>query len=64
LTPSFQSGLALCAIINRYRPDLIDFGAIDKNDPYNNIQVPMLFSSLLEIRANEQTFFTYGAFTT
>ena len=38
MTTSFQSGLVLCAIINRYRPDLIDFSALDRSDPFNNIQ--------------------------
>ncbi|KAJ8665000.1 hypothetical protein QAD02_006662 [Eretmocerus hayati] len=30
---SFKSGLAIAAIINRYRPDLVDFHALKKDDP-------------------------------
>ena len=39
MTTSFQSGLALCAIIHRYRPDLIDYNQLDKKDPLENIQL-------------------------
>ena len=39
MTTSFQSGLALCSIIHRYRPDLIDYNQLDKKDPLENIQL-------------------------
>lgn len=29
---SFKNGLALAAIVQRYRPDLIDFGLLNKDD--------------------------------
>ncbi|XP_051011236.1 F-actin-monooxygenase MICAL3 [Acomys russatus] len=32
LTMSWKSGLALCAIIHRYRPDLIDFDSLDEQN--------------------------------
>ncbi|XP_028813344.1 protein-methionine sulfoxide oxidase mical3a isoform X27 [Denticeps clupeoides] len=39
LTMSWKSGLALCAIIHRYRPDLIDFDALDERNVERNNQL-------------------------
>ncbi|XP_023781105.1 F-actin-monooxygenase MICAL3 isoform X2 [Cyanistes caeruleus] len=39
LTMSWKSGLALCAIIHRYRPDLIDFDSLDENNVEKNNQL-------------------------
>ncbi|XP_064425318.1 F-actin-monooxygenase mical1 isoform X1 [Latimeria chalumnae] len=38
LTSSWKSGLALCALINKFRPDLIDFDSLDKADTEGNNQ--------------------------
>ncbi|KAI5623875.1 protein-methionine sulfoxide oxidase mical3a isoform X4 [Silurus asotus] len=38
LTMSWKSGLALCALIHRYRPDLIDFDSLDEKDMEKNNQ--------------------------
>ncbi|XP_072700810.1 F-actin-monooxygenase MICAL1 isoform X2 [Ciconia boyciana] len=32
-TTSWTSGLALCALIHRFRPDLVDFDSVDPQDP-------------------------------
>ncbi|XP_047678338.1 protein-methionine sulfoxide oxidase mical3a isoform X11 [Tachysurus fulvidraco] len=39
LTMSWKSGLALCALIHRYRPDLIDFDSLDEKDLEKNNQL-------------------------
>ncbi|XP_048463758.1 protein-methionine sulfoxide oxidase mical3a [Rhincodon typus] len=39
LTTSWKSGLALCAIIHRYRPDLIDFDQLNEKDVESNNQM-------------------------
>ncbi|KAJ8245411.1 hypothetical protein GJAV_G00270450 [Gymnothorax javanicus] len=39
LTASWKSGLALCAIIHRFRPDLIDFDSLEEQDVERNNQL-------------------------
>ena len=39
MTYSFQSGLALCAVIHRYRPELVDFRALDPSTWAENSQL-------------------------
>ncbi|KAJ8382708.1 hypothetical protein SKAU_G00034860 [Synaphobranchus kaupii] len=39
LTMSWKSGLALCAIIHRFRPDLIDFDSLEERDVERNNQL-------------------------
>ncbi|XP_056334585.1 protein-methionine sulfoxide oxidase mical3a isoform X1 [Danio aesculapii] len=39
LTTSWKSGLALCALIHRYRPDLIDFESLEEKDVEKNNQL-------------------------
>ncbi|XP_036373693.1 protein-methionine sulfoxide oxidase mical3a-like isoform X2 [Megalops cyprinoides] len=39
LTMSWKSGLALCALIHRYRPDLIDFDSLEEHDVERNNQL-------------------------
>ncbi|KAM9373029.1 LOW QUALITY PROTEIN: F-actin-monooxygenase MICAL2 [Phaethornis superciliosus] len=39
LATSWKSGLALCAIIHRFRPDLIDFDALNEEDVVKNNQL-------------------------
>ena len=39
LTASFKNGLALCAIIHRYRPDLIDYHSLSPQNALINNQL-------------------------
>jgi hypothetical protein len=39
MTHSFKNGLVLCAIIHRYRPDLLDFHALSAEDIAANNQL-------------------------
>lgn len=39
VTSSFKSGLALCAIIHRYRPHLIDFASLNPEEVAKNNQL-------------------------
>ncbi|KAJ1177462.1 hypothetical protein NDU88_002717 [Pleurodeles waltl] len=39
LATSWKSGLALCAIIHRFRPDLIDFDSLNEEDAIRNNQL-------------------------
>jgi len=36
---SFKDGLAICAIVHRYRPDLIDFYSLNAKDAVKNNQL-------------------------
>jgi Ca2+-binding EF-hand superfamily protein len=38
-TDSWRDGLGFCALINRFRPDLIDFDALDKSNPKDNLEL-------------------------
>ncbi|KAK7206345.1 calponin homology domain-containing protein [Myxozyma melibiosi] len=42
---SWNTGLAFCALLDRYRPDLIDFGKLDKKDTKANIELALRLAS-------------------
>jgi len=46
LTSSWKSGLALCAIIHRFRPDLINWNELDPSDIVKNNQTVRNFEDL------------------
>ncbi|CAG5084574.1 Similar to Mical: [F-actin]-monooxygenase Mical (Drosophila melanogaster) [Cotesia congregata] len=39
MTSSFKDGMAICAIVHRYRPDLIDFNSLKSDDVEKNNQL-------------------------
>ncbi|XP_034046586.1 F-actin-monooxygenase MICAL2 isoform X2 [Thalassophryne amazonica] len=39
LTSSWESGIALCALIHRFRPQLIDFNSLNEEDHTSNLQL-------------------------
>ena len=39
MTEAWRSGLAFCAIIHRFRPDLIDYDGLDESDPVGNCEL-------------------------
>ncbi|KAG7468511.1 hypothetical protein MATL_G00143820 [Megalops atlanticus] len=41
LTTSWKSGLALCALIHRFKPDLIDFDSLKEEDAAGNSQLAL-----------------------
>jgi hypothetical protein len=36
---SFQNGLAFCALLHRYKPELIDFAQLTDADPKKNLEL-------------------------
>lgn len=49
LTTSFRSGLAFCAIIHRFRPDLIDFSGLQPDEAEKNLRVALEASAKIGI---------------
>lgn len=59
VTGSFQNGLALCAIINRYRPDLLDFASLDPGDVAGNNQLAFDILEELGVPPVRSPFYSY-----
>ncbi|XP_050674849.1 EH domain-binding protein 1 isoform X2 [Leptidea sinapis] len=49
LTSSFRSGLAFCAVIHHFRPDLIDFSGLQPGESEENVRKALEASSKLGI---------------
>ncbi|KAK9454680.1 calponin homology domain-containing protein [Dipodascopsis uninucleata] len=42
---SWNNGLAFCALLDRHRPDLIDYDSLDKSNPKANIELALKLAS-------------------
>jgi len=74
-TDSWTSGLAFCALINKHRPDLIDFESLDPKDNKGNLEkaftiadkeldIPELLDAneMVSYKPDEKSVMTYVAY--
>ena len=52
LTTSFKSGLALCALIHRYRPELIDYQTLDPSKAEENVALALAAAERLGVASD------------
>lgn len=53
LMSPFKNGLILCAVLYRYRSDLIDLGALDQNNSSGNLKIAFdIFEKEFSMKTN------------